>query len=341
MLSRLGLAFCLFAVSMAPVHLASQTSVPPGPPTASTPSASTADAPHSDLVAPLMAGEIYRLGVGDTITVTFFNESDLNRECYIRGDGSIFLAMLREPIKAAGKTPEDLQHEIEDAYRNQKLYKNPMVTVSVKEFRSSPVTITGYVVKPVTIQVQGRTTLTTALAMAGGLSQQAGTKIHVSHPERTDAAGITVPAPSETISYHDLLEHPDNKEINVTLHGGDVVTVQRTDYVYVGGAVNKPGMLALNEVDSWTVLKALAACGNLSRVAKKDATVIVRKKEDGTTDQIPLDLAKILHREAPDVVLRANDIILVPESAGLKALYAAAQTLNGMSSGVVTGLTLH
>ena len=332
-----ALALCLFVITSA----WSQTPTVPSGPTVPSPSVGGGGgAGGAELVAPLIPGEEYLLGPGDSIYVTFYGETEMNRDCSIRGDGSIFLAMLREKIPAAGKTTEQLQQVIEEAYRSEKLLKNPLVTVSIREFRSAPVTVTGYVSRPVTIQVQGKTTLLQAVTMAGGLSQAAATKILISHAAAKDAAGMPVPGGTMAIQQRDLMDHPDDPKINVTLRGGDIVTVQRTDYVYVGGAVVKPGMLPMNEVDSWTVLKALSAVGNLTRVAKKDASVILRKKEDGTTEQIPLDLAKILNRKNEDVVLRANDVLLIPESTGLKAMYAAASTLQGVTGGVVTGLTI-
>jgi polysaccharide export outer membrane protein len=337
----LGLALCFFSATF----VVSQTpGNPPGPAQSANPMNPDVLAPRStDLVAPLIAGEEYLLGPGDVISVSLYGEPDMARDCSIRGgDGTIFLPMLREKIHAAGKTTEQLQQVIEEAYRAEKLYKNPLVTVTIKEFRSSPVTVTGYVSRPVTIQVQGRTTLLQAVSMAGGLSPTASTKILVSHAAAsTDASGAEAASGNVTITLHDLMNHPEDPKVNVVLRGGDIVTVQRTDYVYVGGAVAKPGMLAMNEVEDWTVLKALAAVGNLTKVAKKDAVVIVRPRKDGTKEQIPLDLDKIQHRKAEDVSLYANDILLIPESGGLKAMYAAAQTISSAAGVVVGGLAVH
>jgi polysaccharide biosynthesis/export protein len=293
------------------------------------------------MVAPLNPGEEYLLGPGDMITVNIDGELELGRDCSIRGDGSIFLALLKDKIQAAGKTAEQLQQVIGEAYRSEKLLKNPLVTVTIREFRSSPVTITGMVSRPSTIQVQGHTTLLQALTMAGGLSSTADSKLLVSHAASAGASGAGNQGTGQTIAYHMLLAHPDDPKVNITLRGGDIVTVQRTDYVYVGGAVLKPGMLAMNEVENWTVLKALAAVGNLTKVAKRDASVIVRTKPDGTKEQIPLDLGKILQRKSDDVTLYANDVLLIPESAGLKALYKAVDTISGSSSGLIVGLAAH
>jgi polysaccharide export outer membrane protein len=338
-----GLALCVFSATL----VCGQTpGVPVGPVQSVAPLASpdvSGSRGSADLVAPLIAGEEYLLGPGDVITVSFYGEPDMARDVSIHGgDGTIFLPMLKDKVRAAGKTTEQLQQAIEEAYRAEKLYKNPMVTVTIKEFRSSPVTVTGYVFHPITLQVQGHTTLLQAISMAGGLSSTASSKILVSHATASpDASGAAASSGNVTVSLHDLMDHPDDPKVNVALRGGDIVTVQRTDYVYVGGAVAKPGMLAMNEVDKWTVLKALAAVGNLTKVAKKDAVVILRPKKDGTNEQIPLDVDKILHRKSDDVTLYANDVLLIPESAGLKALYTAAQTVSSAAGVVVGGLAVH
>ena len=287
-----GLAPCLFAITLA-------WSQPPTVPTTAappTPSASTgaSGGALSDNVAPLMAGEEYVLGPGDVINVSLYGESDMTRDCSIRGDGSIFLAMLRDKIQAAGKTTEQLQQTIEEAYRSEKLLKNPLVTVSIKEFRSAAVTITGFVVRPVTIQVQGKTTLLQAITMAGGLSAIATTKVLVSHPMTKDAAGNPVPGQTTSILMRNLYDHPDDPAVNVILRGGDIVTVQRTDYVYVGGAVTKPGMLAFNEVDDWTVLKALAEKLLVASADRRGDQVALKFYED--TPLGPERLVKLIRK---------------------------------------------
>ena len=88
-----ALALCLFVITSA----WSQTPTVPSGPTVPSPNVG-GGAGGGEMVAPLIPGEEYLLGPGDSIYVTFYGETEMNRDCSIRGDGSIFLAMLREKI---------------------------------------------------------------------------------------------------------------------------------------------------------------------------------------------------------------------------------------------------
>ena len=215
-------------------------------------------------------------------------------------------------ISAAGKTTEQLQQVIEDAYRSEHLLNSPRVIISVKAVRSSPVTVAGAVPHPVTIQVQGRTSLLQAIKMAGGSTANGCAKILVRHAPTTDAAGTTVPGSTQTVGWHELLSRPHDPSVNVTLQGGDVVTIQRGACIYVGGAVRKPGMLTTENGESWTVRKALAAVGPVTWGVRRPQAVILRTQPDGTQETIPLDLNLILKDQSTDVGLVGGDVLLVP-----------------------------
>jgi protein involved in polysaccharide export with SLBB domain len=64
-----------------------------------------------------------------------------------------------------------------------------------------------------------------------------------------------------------------------------------------------------------TVLEAVAMAGGTSRTAKLNSTKILHKGPGGMTET-PVQLKKILRAQAPDLSLQANDILVVPSSAG-------------------------
>ena len=72
-----------------------------------------------------------------------------------------------------------------------------------------------------------------------------------------------------------------------------------------------------------------------TNTAKQKKTVILRKNPDtGTRDQVPVDLNKIMQLKSQDVQLQANDILFVPDSAGLKALHRAGDVAISLTTGV-------
>ncbi|OLE57958.1 MAG: hypothetical protein AUG13_01420 [Chloroflexi bacterium 13_1_20CM_2_59_7] len=163
-----------------------------------------------------------------------------------------------------------------------------------------------------------------------------------SSPSGTAAASANPPAPAEpppltniiTINLSELMETGDTKN-NMTLQAGDIVTVPHAGIVYVLGAVNRAGGFVLaNDRSQLSTLKILALAGGLTRTAKSDKAVIVRKDNQGQQHEVPVDLKKVLNRRAEDLQLQPSDILYVPESGAKHALFRAAEFGIALGSGV-------
>src|SRR3989475_143652 len=163
-----------------------------------------------------------------------------------------------------------------------------------------------------------------------------------SSPSETAAASANPPAPAEpppltniiTINLSELMETGDTKN-NMTLQAGDIVTVPHAGIVYVLGAVNRAGGFVLaNDRSQLSTLKILALAGGLTRTAKSDKAVIVRKDNQGQQHEVPVDLKKVLNRRAEDLQLQPSDILYVPESGAKHALFRAAEFGIALGSGV-------
>jgi polysaccharide biosynthesis/export protein len=134
-----------------------------------------------------------------------------------------------------------------------------------------------------------------------------------------------------TINLNELMESGDATN-NIILQAGDIVTVPHAGIVYVLGAVSRPGGFVLaNDRSHMSTLKILALAGGLSRTAKKDHAVIIRKDAQGQQHEVAVNLKAVLARSAEDVQLQPSDILYVPESAAKQALLRAVEV------GVVVG----
>ena len=121
------------------------------------------------------------------------------------------------------------------------------------------------------------------------------------------------------------MENGDTKN-NIVLEAGDVVTVPHAGIVYVLGAVNRAGGYVLaNDRSQLSTLKILSLAGGLTRTAKSDKAVIVRKDDQGRQHEVPIDLKKVLNRQSEDLQLHPSDVLYVPESAGKQAVYKAVE----------------
>jgi polysaccharide export outer membrane protein len=137
-----------------------------------------------------------------------------------------------------------------------------------------------------------------------------------------------------TVNLSDLMETGDTKN-NIPLQAGDVVTVPHAGIVYVLGAVGRAGGYVLaNDRTQMTTLKILSLAGGLTRTAKSDKAVIVRKDNAGQQHQVPIDLKKVLDRKAEDLQLQPSDILYVPESGAKQAMFRAVEIGLAVGSGV-------
>ncbi len=99
-----------------------------------------------------------------------------------------------------------------------------------------------------------------------------------------------------TINLTDAMETGDMKN-NIPLQAGDVVTVPHAGVVYVLGAVGHAGGYVLsNDRTQLTTLKILSLAGGLTRTAKSDKAIIVRKDNTGQQREVPIDLKKVLNQ---------------------------------------------
>jgi polysaccharide export outer membrane protein len=156
-------------------------------------------------------------------------------------------------------------------------------------------------------------------------------------PERANSPVQAEPPPlanTITVNLGELMESGDTRN-NITLQAGDVVTVPHAGVVYVLGAVGRAGGYVLsNDRSQMTTLKILALAGGMTRTAKSDKAVIVRKDNQGQQHQVIVDLKKVLNRQAEDLQLQPSDILYVPESGSKQALLRAVEFGLALGSGV-------
>ena len=129
------------------------------------------------------------IGVSDLVHLTVDDSPELSQSFRVDKHGNLNLPLLRAPIHAEGVMPDALRNEIAATLRAQHLLVNPVVDVSVVEYRSRDVTIAGAVKTPVTIQEIGNLRLLDALSQAGGLLPEAGPEVACSVASSPRAIG--------------------------------------------------------------------------------------------------------------------------------------------------------
>jgi len=107
-----------------------------------------------------------RLSPGDTIKVTFAEESDLDQTEQIRRDGKVSLPLIGE-MTAAGKRLMDFQREIISRYEGR--LDNPEVLVTLDK-GTATVIVSGFANKPGKVDFDRPRTVYQAIMEAGGVS---------------------------------------------------------------------------------------------------------------------------------------------------------------------------
>ena len=295
--------------------------------------------------------EDYVIGPGDLLSIEVFDVPELTREVRVNETGFVAIPLIPVKVQAGGLTPFQFQDKLAELLQVNGLVSNPQVTVTVKEQHSEPITVIGAVRTPVTLQAVHQMTLLQVLSQAGGIAEDAGSKVLITRKPRlsgsaaasgeladvSKAATTNAPRVAEntiTIDLNDLLDSGDPK-YNIPLLGGDVVTVPRAGVVYAVGAVQRPGGFVMqSDRQQLTVLKILSLAGGLTTTAKGGNAVILRQPPGSQQrQQLPVDVKKILALRSEDISLRQNDILYVPDSTGKHALRRSAEVAIAIATG--------
>lgn len=107
----------------------------------------------------------YRLTPGDVLEISFPFVPDLNQAVTVQPDGYVSLKELPD-MRIQGRTVAQVKADLLEAYGQ--FVRDPVLTVTLKEFQGPYVIAGGDVTKPGRYDLRGPTTLTEALALAGG-----------------------------------------------------------------------------------------------------------------------------------------------------------------------------
>jgi polysaccharide export outer membrane protein len=111
----------------------------------------------------------YRINPSDTLELTFALTPEFNQTVTVQPDGYITLHQVGD-LPAAGQTLPELTQSIKTAY--SKILQDPQITVDPKDFEKPYYTVGGQVGKPGKFDWRADVTLTQAIAIAGGFTDE-------------------------------------------------------------------------------------------------------------------------------------------------------------------------
>ena len=280
----------------------------------------------------------YHIGIGDLLDVRVLNHPEMSRKTRVEGTGIIRMPYVGE-VPATCLTETQLSQTITEKYR--KYIREPNVDIFIEEYNSQLVAVIGAVDKPGRFQLQRRVRLIELLSYAGGPKQgSAGPTLHLIRSGEKDLCATESPtatndqeaAVPQLISFKlkDLLT--GSAEANLYVQPGDIISLPEADQIFVTGFVMKPGALPLN--GKITLTQAVGMSGGYSPEASKKKVRLIRQAPNSNAriEQL-INIEDIEKHKLDDIVLQANDLIEVPNSAGkvlLRGLLSSAP--NGFMS---------
>jgi polysaccharide export outer membrane protein len=309
-------------------------------------STSTADMNRNIAAAAMIQGSSsasdYQIGPEDLLEITLFNIPEIygmERQqmtprlttVRVSQQGLISLPVLGA-ISVKGLTVAALEQRLRQAY--DKYIHDPQVGVSIKEFRQRA-SVIGAVQKPGVIELTGPKTVIEVLAMAGGVTEKAGSQVHIYRQglNGRETHVIDVAVLANSIG---LINANNAESINMPVQPGDMINVPEAGMFFVDGAVRKPGSYPLGR--RYSLTQALATAGGVDSELNSSDVSIFRRTGPGKAETLAYDLDAILAGSAADPQIHPDDVIILPISTTKYIVKRfIGQLISGISIGSIAG----
>jgi polysaccharide biosynthesis/export protein len=305
----------------------------------------------------------YYIGPTDIVEIKIEDAPELSQTYQVNASGYIEMQVIGK-ILTMGKTPDQLAAAIKAALIKEDYLKFPNVNVNVKEYNSRTFYIQGSVRTPGAYKIRGKVNILQLITLAGGLIEGHGPLAYIirqkksggglspnasnATPDASGGAGAQSPAiaakPLLTAGNESLTGSEDLELVTTNINGfergifdgniaiepGDIINIPALNVFFIGGEVRAPGSYPLKEGTS--LKHALALAQGTTFSAAKTKTVIFRGDiKDGKQLEIPVDLDGVMSGKKPDILLQANDFIVVPNSK-MKSITGTVLQAFGMQS---------
>ncbi|MDT5271026.1 MAG: polysaccharide biosynthesis/export protein [Acidobacteriota bacterium] len=269
---------------------------PAASPTAPRPSNASAAPANASPVAAVSPASIYRIGTGDVLDIRLLNGQDPRQNTLytVVAGGVLDYPLLKDPLTVSGMTTEELSAQLVAEFRHRNLYEKPQVRVSVREYASHAVLVSGLVGDPGT-KILRREAIPLYVVIAE------------SQPKPEAGRAVIVSQTAGKVVNVDL---NDASGLNTLVMSGDVITltVRPPEFYYVGGEVGAPGQKDFHS--GITLTQALLASGGVTKTAGERVRVL-RANPDGRLSPTEFNLREIENGAVPDPLLQPGDRIEV------------------------------
>lgn len=257
-------------------------------------------------------GRPYRLGVGDVIQLSVWQQPDLDRELTVRDDGTIVVPLVGE-VDAAGSTISELEGTLTRLLRsfNRQITE---VSVTVKEYRSLEIFVMGAVSSPGVHAFESVPNVWDAIRAAGGPLATANLRrVRVLHHSEMGTTTILVNVAS-------VMEGTSGTQDLPVLEPGDTLIVPDDDMltsadresgVQVLGDVIEPGFYPLE--GPTPLMTVILMAGGFTEDADLTKVYLVHDTGRGPVQSSRIDTRRFLERAqvSGNPLVYAGDTVFV------------------------------
>jgi polysaccharide biosynthesis/export protein len=245
--------------------------------------------------ATAVAPSEYRLGPGDVVRFSVYQNPDLSLETRIGESGVVSYPLLGS-VRIGGMTVAQAEKVVADGLRTGNFVKQPQVSILVIQVRGNQASVLGQVNRPGRFPIEvADMRLSDLLAMAGGIAPTGADTLTL--------VGMRDGKPMRKVIDLPAMFGDDKRTDDVLVQNGDVIYVERGPLVYIYGEVQRPGALRLER--GMTVMQALATGGGLNLRGTEKGLRVHRKGADGKL--------QVLQPQMDDVLVE-GDVVYVRES---------------------------
>lgn len=237
----------------------------------------------------------YRLGPGDVVRVTVYQNPDLTLEARIGEAGTVSYPLLGS-VRLGGNTVSQAEKLIADGLRSGNFVRQPQVSILVVQVRGNQASVLGQVNRPGRYPIEvADMRLSDILAVAGG--------INAGGADTLTLVGTRDGKPMRKVIDLPGIFRSDSRQDDVIVQNGDVIYVERAPMIYIYGEVQRPGAMRLER--DMTVMQALATGGGLNLRGTEKGLRVHRRAADGSLQVLTPKM---------DDVLMPGDVVYVRES---------------------------
>ncbi|MBX9793083.1 MAG: polysaccharide export protein EpsE [Burkholderiaceae bacterium] len=237
----------------------------------------------------------YRLGSGDVVRISVYQNPDLTLETRVTEAGLVSYPLLGT-IRVGGLGVTAAEKLIADGLRNGNFVKQPQVTIVVLQVRGNQASVLGQVNRPGRFPIEvADMRLTDLLASAGGTATNGADLVVLTGTRDGRPYRLEIDLPT--------LFSPGGRDKDVLIQNGDTLWVARQPMVYIYGEVQRPGPMRLER--GMTVMQVLATGGGLNLRGTEKGLRVHRKGLDGKVQVL---------QPGMDEALIEGDVVFVRES---------------------------